>query len=90
MEPNFKDYVALIYNRFEAFTQGSDAVSKMGHSLVYEQRSMIVFFMGMQFKRINQFKSQWHWLKTHPEMLRILGWAQPPDRSTLSRRYKKL
>jgi hypothetical protein len=90
MEPNFNDYVALIYNRFEAFTQGSDAVNKMGHPFVYEQRSMIVFFMGMQFKRISQFKSQWQWLKTHPEMLKVLGWVQPPDRSTLSRRYKKL
>jgi hypothetical protein len=90
MEPSFNDYVALIYNRFEAFTQGSDAVREIGHPFVYQQRSMIVFFMGMQFKRISHFKSQWHWLKTHPEMLRVLGWIQPPDRSTLSRRYKKL
>lgn len=90
MEPKFNDYVALIYNRFEAFTQGSDAVRKMGHPFAYEQRSMIVFFMGMQFKRISEFKSQWKWLKTHPEMLSVLGWAQVPDRSTLSRRYKKL
>ena len=37
MEPNFNDYVALIYNRFEAFTQGWDAVSKIGHPFVYEQ-----------------------------------------------------
>lgn len=90
MEPKFNDYVALIYNRFEAFTQGSDVVRKMGHPFAYEQRSMIVFFMGMQFKRISEFKSQWKWLKTHPEMLSVLGWAQVPDRSTLSRRYKKL
>jgi hypothetical protein len=90
MEPKFNDYVGLIYNRFEAFTQGSDAVSKMGHPFAYEQQSMIVVFMGMQFKRISQFKSQWRWLKAHPEMLSVLGWTQPPDRSTLSRRYKKL
>ena len=51
---------------------------------------MIVFFMGMQFKRISHFKSQWRWLNTHPEMVTGLGWAQPPDRSTLSRRYKRL
>lgn len=90
MEPSFNDYVALIYNRFEAFAQVSDAVRKMGRPFVYEQRSMIVFFMGMQFKRISQFKSQWRWLNAHPEMVRMLGWVQPPDRSTLSRRYKKL
>lgn len=90
MEPNFNDYVALIYNRFEAFAQASDAVRKMGRPFVYEQRSMIVFFMGMQFKRISQFKSQWRWLNTHPEMVKGLGWEQIPDRSTLSRRYKRL
>jgi hypothetical protein len=90
MEPGFNDYVALIYNRFEAFTQASDAVSKIGPPFVYEQQSMIVFFMVMQFKRISQFKSQWRWLKAHPEVLVLLGWAQPPNRSTLSRRYKRL
>src|SRR5258706_1720496 len=90
MEPKFNDYVALIYNRFEAFVQGSDAVSKIGRPCVYEQQSLIVFFMGMQFKRISQFKAQWRWLKAHSEILVLLGWSQLPDRSTLSRRYKKL
>lgn len=90
MEPNFNDYVALIYNRFEAFTQASTCVQKIGHPLVYEQQSMLVFFMTMQFKRIYQFKTQWQWLKFHPEALHRLGWEQVPDRSTLSRRYKKL
>ena len=90
MEPNFNDYVALIYNRFEAFAQARQSVRKNGHPFLYQQRSMIVFFMGMQFKRISQFKSQWRWLNMHPEMLMVLGWTQVPDRSTLSRRYKKL
>lgn len=90
MEPTFNDYVALIYNRFEAFAQAAESVSKIGRPLVYQQRSMIVFFMGMQFKRISQFKSQWRWLNQHPEMLPVLGWTHLPDRSTLSRRYKKL
>lgn len=90
MEPNFNDYVALIYNRFEAFAQASNAVSKIGRPFVYQQQSMIVFFMMMQFKRISQFKSQWRWLKTHPEGVMMLEWTQIPDRSTLSRRYKKL
>ena len=29
MEPTFNDYVALIDNRFEAYTQASAAVSKI-------------------------------------------------------------
>lgn len=90
MEPTFNDYVALIYNRFDAFTQASVAVSKMGSPFVYQQQSMIAFFMWMQFKRITQFKTQWRWLKAHPEAILVLGWPQVPDRSTLSRRYKAL
>jgi hypothetical protein len=90
MEPTFNDYVALIYNRFEAFVQASPVVPKVGHPWVYQQQRMIVFFMMMQFKRIYHFKSQWRWLKLHPEVVRNLEWKSVPDRSTLSRRYKAL
>ena len=90
MEPTFNDYVALIYNRFEAFVQSSNAVNKTGHPYVYQQQSMIVFFMWMQFKNIYQFKTQWHGLTKHPEALSILSWTTIPHRTTLSRRYKTL
>lgn len=90
MEPTFNDYVALIYNRFEAFTQASETVKGVGHPVVYQHKSMIVFFMWMQFKRIYGFKTQWKWLKQHPEALAVLGWAQVPHRTSLSRRYKRL
>lgn len=89
-EPTFNDYVALIYNRFEAFVQASDSIGKVGRPFVYQQQSMIVFFMWMQFRRIYAFKTQWRWLKAHPEAWQHLGWACVPDRSTLSRRYKAL
>lgn len=90
MEPTFNDYVSLIYNRFEAFVQSSDEVKKIGHPYVYQQQSMIVFFMWMQFKTIYQFKTQWRWLTQHPEALPVLGWTSVPHRTTLSRRYKSL
>lgn len=90
MEPTFNDYVALIYNRCEAFIQASSTVSQVGHPLVYQQQSMIVFFMWMQFKHIFPFKRQWRWLNAHPEALFVLGWTHVPDRSTLSRRYQAL
>jgi hypothetical protein len=51
---------------------------------------MIVFFMWMQFKKIYQFRSQWHWLKQHRESLLVLNWDEVPHRTTLSRRYKAL
>lgn len=90
MEPTFNDYVTLIYNRFEAFVQLSRAAKKSGHPYVYQEQSMIVFFMWMQFKKIYQFKTQWNWLKHHPEALAILNWETLPHRTTLSRRYKSL
>ncbi len=90
MEPTFNDYVGLIYNRFEAFIQGSAEVKRIGHPYLYQQQSMIVFFLWMQWKRIYQFKSQWRWAQQHPEIKAVLGWESIPDRSTFSRRYKAL
>src|SRR5829696_6132330 len=90
MEPTFSDYVALIYNRFEAFVQSSTEVAQLGKPYTYQNQSMIVFLIWMQFKKIYQFKTQWRWLKQHPEGLSVLGWETIPDRSTISRRYKAL
>ena len=90
MEPTFSDYVALIYNRFEAFVQSSSEVTKLGKPYTYQNQSMMVFFMWMQFKKIYEFKAQWRWLTQHPEHLSVLRWESIPDRSTLSRRYKAL
>lgn len=90
MKPTVNDYVALIYNRFEAFVQSSDEVKKLGHPYVYEEQAMIVFFMWMQFKQIYKFKAQWNWLNQHPEERQRLGWSKVPHRTTLSRRYKTL
>jgi hypothetical protein len=90
MEPTFNDYVGLIYKRFEAFTQASAEAKRVGHPLIYQHKSMIVFFMWMQFKRIYSFKTQWKWLKQHPEALGVLEWESVPHRTSLSRRYKQL
>ena len=57
MEPTFGDYVALIYNRFEAVVQSSDEVAKLGKPYAYQNQAMIVFFIWMQFKRIYEFKT---------------------------------
>lgn len=90
MKPTFDDYVALIYNRFEAFVQSSEEVAKLGKPYTYQNQSMIVFFMWMQFKKIYKFKTQWRWLKQHPNSLSVLGWETVPHRTTISRRYKAL
>lgn len=90
MEPTFNDYVDLIYNRFEAFVQSSNEAKQRGHPYVYQEQSMIVFFMWMQFKKLDDFKTQWRWLKQHPSDLVVLKWDKVPHRTTLSRRYKAL
>ena len=90
MEPTFSDYVALIYNRFEAFVQSSSDVAKWEKPYTYQNQSPLVFFVWMQFKKIYKFKAQWRWLTQHPEHLSVLRWESVPDRSTLSRRYKAL
>ena len=90
MYPTFNDYVSLIYNRFEAFVHSSEVVKKMGPPYVYAEKSVLVFFMWMQFKRIYQFKTQWLWLQHHPEAIQVLDWERIPHRTTLSRRYRAL
>jgi len=90
MEPTFNDYVALIYNRFEAFVQSSDEVARLRKPYTFQNQGMIVFFMWMQFKKIYEFKAQWRWLKQHPDALSVLQWDGVPHRTTLSRRYKAL
>jgi hypothetical protein len=62
----------------------------LGHPYDYENQSLQVFFLWMQCKQIYAFKSQWNWLKKHPDALEVLNWRGIPDRSTLSRRYKAL
>ncbi len=90
MRPTFNDYVELLYNRFEAFVQSRHEAGKIGKPYTYANQSLIVFFIWMQFKKMYAFKTQWRWLKQHPEVLSTLGWQTVPDRSTLSRRYKAL
>jgi len=90
MGPTFNDYVALLYNRFEAFVQSSDECLKRGKPYVYLHESLIMFFMWMQYKMIYQFKSQRKWLEHHQEEMGILKWETIPHRTTLSRRYKAL
>lgn len=90
MEPTFTDYVLLIYTCFDAFAQDSKRVERFGRPQIYQQKSILVFFMWMQFKQISCFQKQWRWLKQHPEALGVLGWQSIPHRTTLSRRYKAL
>jgi hypothetical protein len=89
-QPDFTDYVTLINTYFDRFVQESDACAQRGHPFVYQNQVLIVFFMMMQFRRIFQFKTQWKWLKSHPDWCERLGFETIPHRTTLSYRYKAL
>lgn len=90
--PTLTDYVHLIIALFEQFKQyrNERQGSKQGRPFTFSEEMFIVFFMIMQFRQIYAFKSQWRWLSKHPEMLALLGWDEPPHRTTISRRYKGL
>jgi len=90
-KPMFTDYVTLIFNLFERFAQerGSEK-DWFSERYDYEHKTLIVFFVMMQYRRIFKFKAQWRWLKAHPTEREQLGFERVPDRTTLSRRYKAL
>ena len=88
--PTFADYVALLFTLFERFWQHDCAPPHRGHPFVYEHKALIVFFLVMQQRRTFRFKAQRRWLVQHPEMRKVFGLDDVPDRTTLSRRYKTL
>ncbi len=90
VEPTFADYVQLVYTLFDHFVQQQAAQAHPGHPFVYKHRSMIVFFVIMQWKRIFEFKDQQRWLEAHPDQRKDLGFDHMPHRTTLSCRYKAL
>jgi hypothetical protein len=90
-KPTCTDYVTLIFNLFERFIQACRSeLDWYSDRYDYEHRTLIVFFMVMQQRRIFKFKAQWCWLKVHPNKRKQLGFEQVPHRITLSRRYKAL
>ena len=90
-EPTFADYVTLIFTLFDRFVQACGTeVDWYSDRYEYTHRTMIVFFMMMQQRRVFKFKRHWRWLKSHPTEREQLGFATVPDRSTVSRRYKAL
>lgn len=90
--PTLTDYVRIICTLFDQFEQdqGQGQGATPGKPFIYSDKMLIVFFILMQFRRIFKFKAQRRWLEKHPAWLQVLGFPSLPDRTTLSRRYKKL
>lgn len=90
-KPTFADYVTLIFNLFDRFLQArGPELDCFSERYDYEHKTLIVFFLMMQFRRIFQFKTQRRWLNNHPVERQQLGFKLVPHRTTLSRRYKAL
>jgi hypothetical protein len=89
-QPTLTDYAHLIITLFDKFVQTNPVLLRYQNLCTYKYREMIIFFMLMQFRRTYEFKAQNRWLKAHPETQALLNFETVPDRTTLSRQYKKL
>jgi hypothetical protein len=89
-QPTLTDYAHLIMTLFDKFVQTKPVLLRYQNLCTYQYREMMLFFMLMQFRRIYEFKAQHRWLEAHPEIRTLLGFQTIPDRTTLSRQYKKL
>ena len=88
--PSRDDYVETYFTLFERFQQGRNQTAERGRPYTYEDQVLIVFFTMMMIRRITAFKAQHRWLSRHPVEAQRLGMESIPDRTTLSRRFKKL
>ena len=88
--PTLTDYVQTLFTLFDHFMQAQTPTRKRGGSFLYANKTLIVFFIMMQFRSIFAFKAQHRWLERHPELWPLLALKALPHRTTLSRRYKKL
>jgi hypothetical protein len=90
-KPTFTDNVTFVFNLFERFLQvRGPELDWFSDRYDYQHKTLIVFLLMMQFRRIFHFKAQWRWLNTHPVERQQLGFELVPHRTTLSRRYKTL
>lgn len=57
---------------------------------LYDERSMVKLFLYSLIRGITSFKSLRRHLQERPEVLKLVGLATVPHRTTLSRRFKRL
>jgi hypothetical protein len=88
--PSIANYANLIFTLFDKFVHTIPVVLRYQNLCTYKYRKLLTFFMLMQFRRIYKFKAQHRWLQSHPEIPDQLSFETVPDRTTLSRHYKKL
>lgn len=89
-KPTLSDYATLIITLFDEFQQTQPIELKFEKLNTFKTRELIILFVLFQFRRIFGFQTQRKWLDYHPDLVELLEFERIPDRTTLSRRYKKL
>lgn len=77
----------LLYQRFCDCQQMG---AKRGRPTNFDEANLTIFFTVMMVRRIHTFKGMSRWIYLHPSEAVQYGFQRTPDRTTLSRRYKKL
>jgi hypothetical protein len=88
--PSKTDYVNSYLTLYEGFGQGQKEHFHRCHPFDYETKCLVMFLTMMMIRRITAFKAQHRWLKHHSDEVRLLGFEKVPDRTILSRQYRRL
>jgi len=88
--PSFDEYVEQYRNLFTGFLDSMERQITFGRPCTYSDSQLIIFFTIMMSRRVYDFKTQHRWLMAHSELANKIGFVSIPDRTTLSRRWKKL
>jgi len=90
LKPTFNDYVRTVRLLFEKYQQQVPPPIRRGRKQTYQNITLILFFTIMTLRRIFKEKAQRRWLENHQKYVEELGFFSLPNRTTLSRRKKKL
>jgi Transposase DDE domain len=88
--PDKDDYTTLLFRLLDEFELSETKNKGKGHPYVYDNRSLICFFIVMTLKRCFAFKAMNRWLIHNQQEAKKLGFDKIPTRQTLSVRYKAL
>lgn len=88
--PKLADFVHLFYTQWQRFIQACPSADSALARYDYPPQVLTLFFLLMQARRIHTFQAQHRWLQQHPDLRHALGFVDVPNRTTLSRRYKRL
>ena len=90
--PDQSDYINFLFQRLQDFEEATESqqTNQPGRPKAYSDASLILFFVIMTLKGLNQFRAQHRWAVVHRLWIMRLKLKKVPSRITLLRRYKAL